>query len=200
MWGNFQDYWKLSKKRLNKDLPRPGPGVSCVVMKILIEEKKILKRIEELAEEISRDYESIAAVVVLKGAKMFADKLLPELRKREVEVEEFSIMVSSYGDGMETSGNIKVVQDINGDIEGKDILIIEDIVDTGLTVDFLKKYFLEKGVKSVKVCALTSKSARRHVSAEIHYVGFEVPDKFLIGFGMDYSEKYRELPYIAVFE
>jgi hypoxanthine phosphoribosyltransferase len=169
-------------------------------MKILIEENKIFERIRELAEEISRDYKSVAAVIVLKGAKMFADKLLPELRERGVEVEEFFVRVSSYGEATESSGKVKIVQDVEGDLMEKDVLIIEDIIDTGLTVEFLNKYFLEKGVKSVKICALTSKSARRRVSTEIHYVGFEVPDKFLIGFGMDYSEKYRELSYIAVFE
>jgi hypoxanthine phosphoribosyltransferase len=167
-------------------------------MKILIDENKILERIRELAEEISRDYKSVAAVVVLKGAKMFSDKLLPELRKREVEVEEFFITVSSYGDGMESSGNIKVVEGIDGNTRGKDILIIEDVVDTGLTVEFLNKYFLEKGARSVKICALISKAARRRAAVEINYAGFEVPDKFLVGFGMDFQEKYRNLPYIAI--
>jgi len=167
-------------------------------MKILIEEKEILERIGELADEISRDYESVAAVIVLKGAKMFADKLLPELRKRGVEAEEFSIRVSSYGDGTESSGNIKVFEGIDGNTRGKDILIIEDIVDTGLTIDFLIKYFLEKGAKSVKICALANKPARRKVAIGIDYFGFEVPDKFLIGFGMDFQEGYRNLPYIAI--
>jgi hypoxanthine phosphoribosyltransferase len=170
-------------------------------MEILKKENEIIERIKELAEEISQKYKKLTAVVVLKGAKIFADKLLPELREWGVEVEEAFIRVSSYENSTESSGNIKIVQDIENKIAGKDVLIIEDIVDMGLTIDFLKRYLIEqKGAQSVKVCALANKPARRKVPVEIDYTGFEVPNKFLVGFGMDYQEKYRELPYIAVIE
>jgi len=162
---------------------------------ILINESNLDKRIEELAKEIMRDYknEDLVFVGVLKGAAVFMIELAKKI-KNSVEFE--FIQVESY-QGTESTGKIKLKQDLIDKIEGRNIIIIEDIVDTGRTLEYLREYIKKHNPKSVKVCTLLSKPSRRIVELNIDYIGFSIPDEFVIGFGMDYDQKYRNLPYIA---
>lgn len=162
---------------------------------VLISESKLQRRLDELAKEISKDYEGkdILFVGVLKGAAMF----MVELAKRiKANVEFEFIQLSSY-EGTESTGKVILNQDFMNNIEGRDIIIIEDIVDTGRTLEFLKEYIKQKNPNSVKICTLLSKPSRRVVELEVDYIGFSIPDEFVIGFGMDYDQKYRNLPYIG---
>lgn len=162
---------------------------------VLINEAKIENRIEELAKEIMRDYknEDIVFVGVLKGAATFMIELAKRI-KNNVEFE--FIQVESY-EGDKSTGQIKLKQDLTGKIEGKNIIIIEDIIDTGRTLEYLKEYIKKFNPNSTKICTLLSKPSRRIVELEVDYIGFSIPDEFVVGFGMDYNQKYRNLPYIA---
>ena len=162
---------------------------------ILINESNLDKRIEELAKEIMRDYkdEDLVFVGILKGAAVFMIELAKKI-KNSVEFE--FIQVESY-QGTESTGKVKLKQDLIDKIEGRNIIIIEDIVDTGRTLEYLREYIKKNNPKSVKVCTLLSKPSRRIVELDIDYIGFSIPDEFVIGFGMDYDQKYRNLPYIA---
>lgn len=160
---------------------------------ILINESNLDKRIEELAKEIMRKNEDLVFVGVLKGAAVFMIELAKKI-KNSVEFE--FIQVESY-QGTESTGKIKLKQDLIDKIEGRNIIIIEDIVDTGRTLEYLREYIKKHNPKSVKVCTLLSKPSRRIVELNIDYIGFSIPDEFVIGFGMDYDQKYRNLPYIA---
>ncbi len=166
----------------------------------LISEKEIQAKVEELSKQIVKDYkDKVIFVTILKGAKTFCSDLISSIKKiSDLKIENHFIRLSSYGKKTETSGKVKIEQDIKKNIRGKDILIIDDIVDTGLTLFFLKKYLLEtKKAESVKVCALLDKPSRRKIETKIDYLGFEVPNKFVVGYGIDYAEKYRELPYVG---
>jgi len=167
-------------------------------IKELISKEKIEKRIEELAEQISRDYEgrNIEFIVVLKGAAIFAVELAMKLKPN---VRFDFIEISSYS-GTESTGILKVNKDLKADIEGKDVLIVEDIIDTGRTLSYLKEYLLSKNPKSLKICTLVSKPSRRIVDVPIDYNGFEIEDKFIVGHGFDIDEDYRNLPYIGYIE
>jgi len=168
----------------------------------LISSEEIKKRISELAEDISKDYlskGSIYSVTVLQGARMFSEALRKELQALGIDSKNYDITLSSYS-GTESTRNIKVVESIAGEIKGKDILVLEDIVDSGITIDFLVSHLLGKGAKSVKVCALTSKHGRREIDVRVNYIGFEIPNMFIVGFGMDFDGKYRDLPYIGHIE
>lgn len=162
---------------------------------ILISESKIQNRLDELAKNIMRDYkdEDLVFIGVLKGAAIF----MVELAKRIKNNVEFEfIQVESY-EGEESTGTIKLTQDLTGKIEDKNIIIIEDIIDTGRTLEYLKDYISKQNPKSIKICALLSKPSRRVVELDVDYIGFQIPDEFVIGFGMDYNQKYRNLPYIG---
>ena len=167
-------------------------------LKELISKEKIETRIKELAKQISKDYEgkSIEVICVLKGAAIFAVELAMQI-KPNVRFE--FIEVSSYS-GTESTGKIKVNKDITASIEGKDVLIVEDIIDTGRTLSFLKDYLLEKNPKSLKICTLVSKPSRRVIDVDIDYNGFEIEDKYIVGHGFDLDGDYRNLPYIAYIE
>ena len=167
-------------------------------IKELISKEKIEKRIEELAEEISRDYEgkNIEFIVVLKGAAIFAVELAMKLKPN---VRFDFIEISSYS-GTESTGILKVNKDLKADIEGKDVLIVEDIIDTGRTLSYLKEYLLSKNPNSLKICTLISKPSRRIVDVPIDYNGFEIEDKFIVGHGFDIDEDYRNMPYIGYIE
>lgn len=167
-------------------------------IKELISKEKIEKRIEELAEQISRDYEgkNIEFIVVLKGAAIFAVELAMKLKPN---VRFDFIEISSYS-GTESTGVLKVNKDLKADIEGKDVLIVEDIIDTGRTLSYLKEYLLSKNPKSLKICTLVSKPSRRIVDVPIDYNGFEIEDKFIVGHGFDIDEDYRNMPYIGYIE
>ena len=164
----------------------------------LIDKESVEKRIKELAREIEKDYagEEIYCVGLLKGSVIFLSDLVKELNM-PVIIDFMS--VSSYGSETVSSGDVKILKDTDLDLRGKHVLIVEDIIDTGLTLEHVIKYFKEgKGVKSLRTCTLLSKPERRKVDVQVEYIGFEVPDKFVIGYGLDYDQKYRNLPYIAV--
>ncbi len=167
-------------------------------IKVLITEQEIASRTRELAEQIQREYnnEEIVIVCILKGATFFA----VELAKR---IESDTIIdfmkVSSY-EGTESTGKINFTLDISEDITGKSVLIVEDIVDTGRTLAYVKKYLESKNPKSVKICTMLNKKERRVIDLNPEYVAFDIPDKFVIGYGLDYDEKYRNLPYVGYLE
>ena len=163
---------------------------------VLISEAKIEKRLDELAKEIMKKYkdEDIVFVGVLKGAATF----MVELAKRIKNSVEFEfIQVKSY-EGDQSTGKIEMVQDLSGKIEGKNVIIIEDIVDTGRTLEFLKHHLMEFNPKALQICTLLSKPSRRIIELDVDYIGFSIPDEFVIGYGLDYNQKYRNLPYIGV--
>ena len=167
-------------------------------IKVLITEEEITSRTRELAYQIQKDYnnEEIVIVCILKGAAFFAT----ELAKRIDSDTIIDFMkVSSYI-GTESTGKIDFTLDISEDVTGKNVLIVEDIVDTGRTLTYVKKYLETKNPKSVKICTLLNKKARRVVELNPEYVCFDIPDKFVIGYGLDYDEKYRNLPYIGYLE
>ena len=164
----------------------------------LIDRQKVESRIKELAKEIEKDYagEEVVCVGLLKGSVIFLSDLVKEI---ETPVIIDFMNVSSYGSETVSSGDVKILKDTDLDLRGKNVLIVEDIIDTGLTLEYFIDYFKKvKGVKTIKTCTLLSKPDRRRVQVDVDYIGFEVPDKFIIGYGLDYDQKYRNLPYIAV--
>ena len=164
----------------------------------LIDRKTVENRIKELAKQIEKDYagEELYCVGLLKGSVVFLSDLVKEINS-PVVIDFMS--VSSYGSETVSSGDVKILKDTDLDLRGKHVLIVEDIIDTGLTLEHVIKYFKDsKGVKTLKTCTLLSKPERRKVNIDIDYIGFDVPDKFVIGYGLDYDQKYRNLPYIAV--
>ena len=164
----------------------------------LIDRKTVENRIKELAKQIEKDYagEEVYCVGLLKGSVVFLSDLVKEINS-PVIIDFMS--VSSSGSETVSSGDVKILKDTDLDLRGKHVLIVEDIIDTGLTLEHVIRYFKEsKGVKTLKTCTLLSKPERRKVNIDIDYVGFDVPDKFVIGYGLDYDQKYRNLPYIAV--
>lgn len=167
------------------------------IKKVLISEAQIKRRVKELAEEISRDYadRTPTLVSILKGGIVFLTDLMRDLSVLH-EVDFMS--VSSYDSAIETSGVVRILADLSRNIEGKDVLIVEDIVDSGLTLDYIRHILLARHPRSLKICTLLDKKARRRIEVPIDYVGFEVPDEFVIGYGLDYQEKYRNLRYVAV--
>lgn len=164
--------------------------------KTLISEAQIKQRVKELAEEISRAYTGKVPtlVSVLKGGIVFLTDLMREITVLH-EVDFMS--VSSYDSNTETSGVVRILADLSRNIEGKDVLIVEDIVDSGLTLDYIRHILLARRPRSLKICTLLDKKAKRRVEVPIDYVGFEIPNEFVIGYGLDYQEKYRNLPYVA---
>ena len=162
----------------------------------LISEEDIEKRIRELAEAISRDYEGreIRLVCILKGGSFFMVDLAKRIRGR-VSID--FMQVSSYS-GTESTGTIKIRKDLDQSIDGLDVVIVEDIVDSGRTLAFLSKFLESKGAKSIKICTLLDKPHRRQVDLKADYCGFEIPDYFVVGYGLDYDERYRNLPYVGV--
>lgn len=162
---------------------------------ILIDTKRLTARIRELAEEIQTRYEDPLFVVVLEGARPFANAICEALGKPANAWE--AMRLRSYS-GTESTGEIRILQDLEVDVQGRDVVVLEDIVDTGRTIRFLDGELRERGARCVDVYTLLSKPDRRVVDVELHGVGFEIPDEFVIGFGMDLDERYRQLPYIAI--
>lgn len=167
-------------------------------IKEFISKEQIDKKIEELAKILDKDYEgkTIEFICVLKGAAIFTVELAMKM-KTNVRFE--FIEISSY-EGTESTGEIKVKKDISGNIEGKDVLIVEDIIDTGRTLKFLKDYLLEKKPKSLKICTLVDKPSRRIADVNIDYNGFEIENKYIVGHGFDIDGDYRNLPFIGTIE
>ncbi len=168
-------------------------------IKVLITEEEIKRRVCELGAEITKDYagKSILLIGVLKGAAVFMSDLM---RCIDLPVEIDFMVVSSYGSGTKTSGNIKILKDTDVSVEGRDVIIAEDILDTGITLNNLKDLLLKRGAKSLKICTIFNKPARRKSPIEAEYVGFDVPDEFVIGYGLDYDQKYRNLPFLGILD
>ena len=167
--------------------------------RILFSRVKIDATVRRLATEIVRDYQGKHPlfISVLKGSFVFMADLI---RFLDFPLEVDFIRVSSYGKGTQTSGKVKVVQGLRSSIKGRDVLVIEDIVDTGLTIAFLLDYLRKKEPASLRLCSLTDKPSRRKIPVTIDYLGFTVPNKFVVGYGLDYDEKFRNLPDICVVE
>ncbi len=168
-------------------------------VKVMIEEDKVTARIRELGEQISRDYagKQVHLICVLKGGTFF----MCELAKRiTVPVTLDFMSVSSYGDGTSSSGVVKIVKDLDEVLEGKDVLVVEDIIDSGRTLFYLLEILAKRNPKSMKLCTLLDKPDRRVRDVHVDYVGFEIPDEFVVGYGLDYAQKYRNLPYIGIVE
>jgi hypoxanthine phosphoribosyltransferase len=169
-------------------------------MDILIDEATIQKRIQELGATIRRDYGAgtpIHLVAVLKGAFMFLADLI---RALDGPVTCDFIAVSSYGARTKSSGEVRLMKDLDQTIEGRDVIIIEDIVDTGLTLQYLQDMLLARAAKSLKTACLLSKPSRRKVDVVVEYIGFTVEDRFVVGYGLDFNEQYRNLPHIGVLD
>ena len=166
---------------------------------VLIPEEEIEKRTRELADEISRDYEgkTLHVICVLKGGVFFMTHLAKRLT---VPVTMDFMSVSSYGDNTKTSGIVKIVKDLDQPLEGKEVLIIEDIVDSGRTLAYLLGLLRDRKPASLRLCSLLEKPSRREVDVNIDYLGFEIPNKFVVGCGMDYKQLYRNLPYVGAVE
>jgi hypoxanthine phosphoribosyltransferase len=163
---------------------------------ILVQPDELSHRVRELGAEISSDYagRELLLIGVLKGAVFFLADLM---RHIEVPCEVDFMAVSSYGSSTDTSGVVRILKDLDAPLEGRHVLIVEDIVDSGLTLQYLMRTLETRGPASLEVCALLTKPERRVVELPARYVGFEIPDKFAIGYGLDYAERYRNLPYVA---
>ena len=164
---------------------------------ILVEAEDLSARVAELGDEISRDYEDrdLLLVGVLKGAVFFLSDLM---RHITAPCEVDFMAVASYGSSTDSSGVVRILKDLDIPIEGREVLIVEDIVDSGLTLSYLLRTLNARNPKSLDVCALLTKPERRKVDLPIRYVGFEIPNRFAIGYGLDHAERYRNLPYVAV--
>ncbi|ALZ64611.1 Hypoxanthine phosphoribosyltransferase (plasmid) [Bacillus cereus] len=162
----------------------------------LMSEEVLQTRIKELALQIEQDFknEEIVFISVLKGSFIFAADLIRHI-KNTVEIDFIS--VSSYSNQTETTGKVTLLKDINTDILGKNVIIVEDIIDSGLTLHFLKEHLLMHKPKTIKFCSLLDKPERRKVDLDVEYVGFRIPDEFIVGYGIDFAEKYRNLSYIT---
>ena len=166
-------------------------------IKVLIDEPKIKERIKQLAKQIEQDYgeEEITFICILKGAVYFAIDLSKEITKNVVTLD--FMKVSSYGNGFQTTGNINVTIDHSTNIENKHVIIVEDIIDSGYTLNYLYDYLQAKKPKSLKICTLLDKVERREKPIKVDYTGFEIENKFVVGYGLDYEDKYRNLPYVG---
>ena len=163
---------------------------------ILVTDDELQRRVRELAAEISRDYEGrdLVLIGVLKGAVFFLSDLMRQL---EVPCEVDFMAVASYGSATKSSGVVRILKDLDAVIEGRDVLIVEDIVDSGLTLQYLLRNLGARNPRSLEVCALLTKPQRRKVELPTRYVGFEIPNRFVIGYGLDHGERYRNLPFVA---
>jgi hypoxanthine phosphoribosyltransferase len=162
----------------------------------LVSAEELQRRVAELGAEISRDYagRSLLLVGVLKGAVFFLSDLM---RYIEVPVEVDFMAVASYGSATDSSGVVRILKDLDAAIEGRDVLIVEDIVDSGLTLQYLMRNLGSRNPRSLEVCALLTKPERRKVDLPTRYVGFEIPNRFVVGYGLDYAERHRNLPFVA---
>jgi hypoxanthine phosphoribosyltransferase len=171
----------------------PGLG------EVLVTAEELQKRVAELAEQISRDYAGrpLLLVGVLKGAVFFLSDLM---RLIDIPVEVDFMAVASYGSATDSSGVVRILKDLDAAIEDRDVLIVEDIVDSGLTLQYLLRNLGSRNPRTLEVCALLTKPERRKVDLPTRYIGFEIPDKFVVGYGLDYAERHRNLPFVAVLE
>ena len=170
-------------------------------LSVLISKEDIQKRIEELGVSISRDYagKDLRMICVLKGGVYFMTALSNAISE-DVKVSIDFMQTSSYGNGTNTTGVVKILKDLDESIEGKNVLIVEDILDSGLTLSYLRRVLVDRNPASLKICTLLDKPGRRQSGIQADYTGFKIEDKFVVGCGMDYAQHYRNLPYIAVVE
>lgn len=166
-------------------------------LKILISRQQIADRVAEIGQQIDRDYagQSVVLLGVLKGAAIFLADLA---RSISIDCTFDFVAVSSYGKGQKTSGAVKLIKDVDQPIEGKHVIVVEDILDTGLTLEFLNKLFWQHKPSSLRIATLLDKPSRRMVKIEADYVGFKIPNQFVLGYGMDYAERFRNLPDICL--
>jgi hypoxanthine phosphoribosyltransferase len=167
------------------------------IEEILVSESEIKKRVKELGEEISKDYKGKFPlfVCILRGAFVFLADLV---RNVDIPISVDFMAISSYGGKTESSGQVKILKDLDTPIEDRHVLIIEDIVDTGLTMDAVTRLLKTRKPKSIKICTLLDKVERRIINVKVDYYGFRIPNSFVVGYGLDYEEKYRNLPYIGI--
>lgn len=168
-------------------------------IRVMISEEDVDQRIAEIGQKISEEYagESVHLICILKGSVFFTCELAKRIT---VPVTLDFMSVSSYGDGTKSSGIVKIAKDLDESMEGKNVIIIEDIIDSGRTLSYLMDVLQKRQPKSMKLCTLLDKPDRRIVDVKVDYVGFEIPDEFVVGYGLDYAQKYRNLPYIGVVE
>lgn len=169
------------------------------VGEIMITQEQISQRAREIGEQITRDYagKDVVLVGILRGAVLWMGDIMKNV---DLDMEIDFMAVSSYGSSTKSSGVVKIVKDLDSDIEGKHVIIIEDIVDSGITLNYLKHYLENRETKSVRICTLLDKPAGRKADIQVDYIGFEVEDRFIIGYGLDFDQKYRNLPYISFLE
>ncbi len=167
------------------------------VLRILLTEEELRAKVQEMGQKITEDYKgkNLLMVTVLKGAVVFLADLM---RQIDTPAEIDFMVVSSYGSGVKSSGVVKIVKDLDVPLADKDILIVEDILDSGMTLNYLKELLTSRGPRSIRIATLLDKPSRRKVDLQADYVGFTVPDEFVVGYGLDYDEKYRNLPYIGI--
>lgn len=167
-------------------------------IEILIPQEKVELRIREMGKMIETDYKNknLVCVGLLKGSVIFLAEIVKNIK---IDLAIDFMKVSSYGSGKDSTGVVKILKDVDEDLNGKDVLIIEDIIDTGLTVASVKDFLAKKMPKSIKVCSLLDKPSRRKVNIKGEYIGFEIPDEFVVGYGLDLNEKYRNLPFVGKF-
>lgn len=172
-------------------------GMNRDILKVLLTEEQLHQKCAEIGAAISRDYagRDLLLVSVLKGAVVFMADLMREI---SIPCAIDFMVVSSYGSGVKTSGVVKIVKDLDTNLAGKDILIVEDILDSGMTLSYLTELLRDRGPASLRIAALLDKPSRRKVPLRADYVGYEVPDEFVVGYGLDYDEKYRNLPYVGI--
>jgi hypoxanthine phosphoribosyltransferase len=169
------------------------------VSKVLIEEDAVAARVAELGTDVSADYagRDLLLVGVLKGAVFFMADLMRQLT---IPCEVDFMAISSYGASTDSSGVVRILKDLDISIEGRDVLVVEDIIDSGLTLSYLMRMLESRNPASLEVCALLTKPARREIDVPVRYTGFEIPNEFVIGYGLDFGERYRNLPYVAVLD
>ncbi|MFY9175305.1 MAG: hypoxanthine phosphoribosyltransferase [Peptococcia bacterium] len=169
------------------------------VGKVLISEEKVQQRVKELGQQLQEEYKGkdLFVLGILKGSVVFLADLI---RAIDLPLQVDFMAVSSYGKSTNSSGVVRILKDLDADIRGKDVLIVEDIVDTGLTLSYLLEILNSREPASLKICTFLDKPSRREANIVPDYNGFEIPDEFVVGYGLDYSEKYRNLPYIGVIE
>jgi hypoxanthine phosphoribosyltransferase len=167
------------------------------VEEILLSEEQLQQRVAELGARLAADYAGRTPVLVsvLKGSIIFLADLI---RSTPIPLSLDLMEVSSYGSGTETSGQVRILKDLSSSIEGRDVVVVEDIIDTGLTLNYLLRYLGERHPASIRICCLLDKPARRLADIEIAYRGFTIPDRFVVGYGLDYDERYRNLPFVGV--
>jgi len=167
------------------------------IRNIMISEEEIAKRVKEMGKQLTEEYrgKDLLIVGILKGCMLFLSDLV---RAIDLPLTMDFMVVSSYGTATKSSGVVRIIKDLEKEIEGKDVLIVEDIVDTGLTLSYLIENLKTRNPKSVKVCSLLDKPDRRKAQVDIEYVGFTIPDEFVVGYGLDYAEVYRNLPFVCV--